>query len=98
MLWPRWRDCQVVGIVPVSVRLRVRSALLYTVWPSRELSGRYLDMCRYRLEIAALLLLLILTSCNEAPKASREEKAGGRAEPVTAKTAFWEMYKSSHSW
>jgi hypothetical protein len=55
-------------------------------------------MCRYRLEIAALLLLLILTSCNEAPKASREEKAGGRAEPVTAKTAFWEMYKSSHSW
>src|SRR2546423_13201475 len=54
-------------------------------------------MCRCRLEVTALLLLFTVVACNESPKASREEKAGAAA-PVSAKTAFWEMYKSAHSW
>src|SRR5439155_25288334 len=74
-------------------------AILYTVWPNRELSGRDLDMCRYRrINVAPLVLLLAITSCREAPNPSREQsKAAGQAEPVSAKTAFWEMYKSAYS-
>jgi len=57
-------------------------------------------MCRYRrINVAPLVLLLAITSCREAPNPSREQsKAAGQAEPVSAKTAFWEMYKSAHSW
>ena len=54
-------------------------------------------MRRCRLNVIAFFLLLAITACNEPPKASREERAGA-GEPVTAKTAFWEMYKSAHSW
>lgn len=47
-----------------------------------------------------------LMSCSEAPKTAPEAKTetepkkdtAGPAEPVTAKTAFWEMYKPARSW
>lgn len=53
--------------------------------------------------VAAFLALLFLTSCSQAP----QPMAGSKAEadttaastgPVSGKTAFWEMYKSAHTW
>jgi hypothetical protein len=45
---------------------------------------------------------LVLTACTEAPKteAKNESKAEpeGPAKPVTAKTAFWAMYKPAFNW
>lgn len=56
------------------------------------------------LKAAALLVTLVLASC-EAPKPSSDAKTNSGAKeasapsgPVSGKTAFWEMYKSAHSW
>jgi hypothetical protein len=56
------------------------------------------------LKAVALLVTLVFTSC-EAPKPAGEAKpdSGSKAapapeQPVSGKTAFWEMYKSAHSW
>ncbi|HWX53268.1 MAG TPA: hypothetical protein VN176_01620 [Verrucomicrobiae bacterium] len=49
---------------------------------------------------AALLLSVFFTSCSDSPKvagpAAKESQAA--SEPISGKTAFWEMYKSAHSW
>jgi hypothetical protein len=57
-----------------------------------------------RVKIVALVVTLVLTSC-EAPKPAGEAKpesaakaASAPEQPVSGKTAFWEMYKSAHSW
>lgn len=51
---------------------------------------------------SVLFVTLVLTAC-EAPKPSGEAKTEAAATaapsgPVSGKTAFWEMYKSAHSW
>lgn len=53
---------------------------------------------------SALFVTLILAAC-ESPKPSGDAKSGAVATttpttpvPVAGKTAFWEMYKSAHSW
>ena len=52
---------------------------------------------------AALACILFLTRCSQAPKASSkgEAEAGKSSvpgEPVSGKTAFWEMHKAAHAW
>lgn len=54
----------------------------------------------------AFAAVLALISCSEAPKPAPEAKTDGVAkkepagppEPVTAKTAFWEIYKPARAW
>jgi hypothetical protein len=51
---------------------------------------------------SALFLTLVLVAC-EAPKPDASPDAGSKAasappQPVSGKTAFWEMYKAAHSW
>jgi hypothetical protein len=64
-------------------------------------------MYRIYLHVAVLVAMLSLVSCSEAPQDKSAEKkpasAGTPAEtaandPVSGKTAFWQMYKSAHSW
>ncbi len=56
------------------------------------------------LKAAAVVGLLLLTSCGSesskpAPKTDAEAAAKPAAEePISGKTAFWEMYKSAHAW
>ncbi len=52
---------------------------------------------------AVIVAVLVLTACSEAPKQQTKpeaetKQAAGPSEPVSAKTAFWEMYKLAHSW
>ena len=52
---------------------------------------------------AALACVLFFTSCSQAPKASpKGEAEAGKSpvagEPVSGKTAFWEMHKAAHAW
>jgi hypothetical protein len=52
---------------------------------------------------AALGCVLFLTSCSQTPQASPKGEAepaqtAAPGEPVSGKTAFWEMYKSAHAW
>lgn len=50
---------------------------------------------------AVVVGLLVLTSCSsESPQTDKKADAAQPAvgEPVSAKTAFWEMYKSAHTW
>jgi hypothetical protein len=56
-----------------------------------------------RSKAVALVAVLLLTACSDSPKPSTETKPEGEkketpSEPVTAKTAFWEMYKLAHAW
>ncbi len=60
---------------------------------------------RKRLSVtAAIMAALVLAACTEAPKtneASRDaapKKEEAPAGPVTAKTAFYEMYKTARAW
>jgi hypothetical protein len=61
-------------------------------------------MENYCSKAAIVVAVLVLTGCSESPTASatkteaETKKAAGPAEPVSAKTAFWEMYKLAHSW
>lgn len=48
------------------------------------------------LKAAVSVAVLLLTACSEPPKAETEKAFP--SSPVPAKTAFWEMYKSAHSW
>jgi hypothetical protein len=55
-------------------------------------------------KVVAFVVTLVLTSC-EAPKPAGDAKpdsasksASATEQPVSGKTAFWEMYKSAHSW
>jgi hypothetical protein len=45
---------------------------------------------------------LLLTACSEAPKTEAKpeakEETAGPAKPITAKTAFWAMYKPAFKW
>jgi hypothetical protein len=58
------------------------------------------------LNVALIGAVLVLTACSEAPKPAASEtksepetkKAAETAGPVSAKTAFWEMYKLAHAW
>ncbi len=54
---------------------------------------------------AALLTMLVLAACSEAPKPASEtsteattKEAAGPPQPVSGKTAYWEMYKSARTW
>ncbi|HLJ14473.1 MAG TPA: hypothetical protein VKV15_08260 [Bryobacteraceae bacterium] len=55
---------------------------------------------------AVIFAVLVLTACSQAPQPSATEaktgpetkEAAGPPVPVSAKTAFWEMYKLAHSW
>jgi hypothetical protein len=58
----------------------------------------------YPWKASALLLTLILAAC-EAPKPASDatadagsKPASAPQQPVSGKTAFWEMYKAAHSW
>lgn len=42
------------------------------------------------------LAVLLLAACSEPPKTETEKPFP--SSPVTGKTAFWELYKSAHSW
>jgi hypothetical protein len=60
-------------------------------------------MYRTYLHVAALAATLSLISCTEAPQTKpAETKAAAAAtesnEPISGKTAFWQMYKSAHAW
>ena len=46
------------------------------------------------------VLVLSLASCSETPKAAAKSDAAAEkaAAPVSAKPAFWDAYKSAHSW
>lgn len=57
------------------------------------------------LKAAAVAGVLFLTSCGAAPKPSAAgateagvNKSSASPEPVSGRTAFWEMYKSAHAW
>ena len=56
------------------------------------------------LKTGVFVAVLILTACSEAPKPSATQpqaetkQASTTPEPVSAKTAFWQMYKLAHSW
>jgi hypothetical protein len=57
------------------------------------------------LNVALIGVVLVLTACSEAPKPAAsetksepEKKAAETVGPVSAKTAFWEMYKLAHAW
>ncbi len=58
------------------------------------------------LSAAVIGAVLVLTACSEAPKPAASEtkteaetkKPAEPSGPVSAKTAFWEMYKLAHSW
>ena len=58
------------------------------------------------LNVALIGAVLVLTACSEAPKPAASEtksepetkKALEPAGPVSAKTAYWEMYKLAHAW
>jgi hypothetical protein len=52
---------------------------------------------------AALACILFFTSCSQPPKASSKgeteaAKPAAPGEPVSGKTAFWEMHKAAHAW
>jgi hypothetical protein len=54
---------------------------------------------------AALLAALVLAACSEAPKTGSEtststesKETAGPPQPVSGKTAYWEMYKSARNW
>jgi hypothetical protein len=47
---------------------------------------------------AVIAAVLFMTACSETPKPSATEKASAASSPVSGKTAFWEMYKTAHSW
>ena len=61
-------------------------------------------MLGYRFKAAAALAcLFFLTSCSQTPQASPKAEAeaakpAAAGGPVSGKTAFWEMYKSAHTW
>lgn len=47
---------------------------------------------------ASVVVAILLTSaCSEAPQTKPEAKAAPAA-PVSGQIAFWEMYKSAHTW
>jgi hypothetical protein len=58
------------------------------------------------LNVALIGAVFVLTACSEAPKPAASEtksepetkKAAETAGPISAKTAFWEMYKLVHAW
>jgi hypothetical protein len=58
------------------------------------------------LNVALVGAALVLTACSEAPKPAASEtksevetkKVAEISGPVSAKTAFWEMYKLVHAW
>jgi hypothetical protein len=50
---------------------------------------------------AILAAVLFLCSCSEPPKPvspAEANKSSASGDPVSGKTAFWEMYKSAHAW
>ncbi len=57
-----------------------------------------------KLSIAAVAAAVLFVGCSEAPKPPVEQKAEAKKEPpkpsgpVTAKTAFYEMYKPARAW
>ncbi|HEX7288817.1 MAG TPA: hypothetical protein VF532_21720 [Candidatus Angelobacter sp.] len=64
-------------------------------------------MYRIYLHVAVFVAMLSLVSCSETPSVKSAEtkpenttKAAETAanDPVSGKTAFWQMYKSAHSW
>src|SRR5215469_6382313 len=54
-------------------------------------------MSRNCLKTVLFIAVLLLAGCSEPPKETSNEKPFP-SEPVTGKTAFWELYKSAHSW
>lgn len=64
-------------------------------------------MYRIYLHVAVFVAMLSLVSCSETSKDKATEKKPAAAStsaetaasgPVSGKTAFWQMYKSAHSW
>jgi hypothetical protein len=59
-------------------------------------------MLRNMITLGALSLLGLIVSCSDAPPSGSDKTtsstASAPASPVSGKTAFWEMYKSAHSW
>jgi hypothetical protein len=60
-------------------------------------------MFRIYLHVLVFVAALSLISCTEAPKPKAAESKPAAAaaesnEPVSGKTAFWQMYKSAHAW
>lgn len=57
-----------------------------------------------RIKAPVVIAVLALAACSEAPKPSttaattEPAKEAGPPQPITAKTAYWEMYKLAHSW
>ncbi len=60
-------------------------------------------MHRIRLHaVSALFAVVVLTSCSQQPKTTQASSASATdattSGPVSGKTAFWEMYKTAHTW
>jgi hypothetical protein len=53
------------------------------------------------LKAAVIVGILALTSCGVAPEQSTKtdtSKSSAPQDPIPAKAAFWEMYKTAHTW
>src|SRR5579864_1490846 len=65
-----------------------------------------MNMKRYLWSAAVIAAAGAMTACSEAPKPAAESKVeteakkepAGPPQPVTAKTAYWEMYKPARAW
>ena len=54
-------------------------------------------MQRNCLKAILSIAVLLLAACSQAPKDESDQKAFP-SNPVSGKTAFWELYRSAHSW
>src|SRR5215475_10139536 len=73
----------------------------------RPVQGRRrMHMKRHLLNALAFAAVLALIACSEAPKPAKtkagtegpKKEPAGPPVPVTAKTAFWEVYKPARGW
>lgn len=70
-----------------------------------NLHSRGIDMNKHWRKAAICLAVVVLTACSEAPKTTSETKTdtdaqakAGPPEPVSGKTAYWEIYTSARNW
>src|SRR5581483_1467220 len=89
------------GKLPAGSACRLRSRVLED---PLQFSKRLVMNYRYKRSAIFFAAVLILTSCSEAPKpAAAESKKEAEpppqpSGPVSAKTAFYEMYKPARTW
>lgn len=76
---------------------------LRSSWPSTGVRIEVIGMIRIRSQAIALVVLMILACRHALPLVGADTKAAASSpapspEAVSAKTAFWQMYKMAHTW